>query len=91
MSCTLFFAHPEISHGISNKGLPLLCRDQISQLNINQLSNCWMPMASLPPVLPNLPKTPTYDIITDGNVKNMVMKVMKVTRGKLMKQADWSD
>jgi len=90
-SCTLLFAHPEISHGISNRGLPLLCRDQISQLNINQLSDRWTPKASLPPVLPNLPKTPTYNIVTDGDVRNMVMKVMKLTRGKLIKQADWSD
>ena len=57
-SCTLLFAHPEISHGISNEGLPLLRRDQISQLNIDQLSDRWMPKASLPPVLPDLPKNP---------------------------------
>ena len=34
-SCTLLFAHPEISHGISKEGLPLIRRDQISQLNID--------------------------------------------------------
>jgi hypothetical protein len=90
-SCTLLFAHPEISHGISNKGLPLIRRDQISQLNIDQLSNRWMPKASLPPVLPDIPKTLTYDIVTDGDVRNMVTKVMKLTRGKLMKRTDWSD
>jgi hypothetical protein len=37
--CILFFAHPEISHVLSNKGKPLLHRDQISQLNINQLND----------------------------------------------------
>jgi hypothetical protein len=37
--CILLFAHPEISHGLSNKGIPLLCRDQISQLNIHQLND----------------------------------------------------
>ena len=89
-SCTLLFAHPEISHGISNKGLPLIRRDQISQLNIDQLSDRWTPKASLPPVLPDIPKTPTYDIVTDGDVWNMVTKVIKLTRGKLMKQNDWS-
>jgi hypothetical protein len=91
-SCTLLFACPEISQGISNKGLPLIRRDQISQLNIDQLSDRWTPKASLPPVLPDMPKTPTYDIVTDGDVRNiMVTKVMKLTRGKLMKQTDWSD
>jgi hypothetical protein len=54
-SCTLLFAHPEISHGISNKGLPLIRRDQISQLNIDQHSDRWTPKASLPPVLPDIP------------------------------------
>ena len=78
-SCPLLFAHPEISHGISNKGLPLIRRDQISQLNIDQLSDRWTPKASLPPVLPDIPKTPTYDIVTDGDVRNMVTKVMKLT------------
>jgi hypothetical protein len=28
-SCILLFAHPNIPHGILNKGLPLLCRNQI--------------------------------------------------------------
>jgi hypothetical protein len=37
--CILLFAHHEISHGLSNKGIPLLRRDQISQLNINQLND----------------------------------------------------
>ena len=90
LSCTLLFAHPEISHGISNRDLPLLRCDQISQLNIDQLSDRWTPKASLTPVLPDLPKTLTYDIVTDGDVRNMVTKVMKLTRGKLMKQTDWS-
>ena len=68
----------------------MLCRDQISQLNIDQLSDHWTLKASLTPVLPDLQKTPNYDIVTDGDVKNMVMKVMKLTRSKLMKQTDWS-
>jgi hypothetical protein len=37
--CILLFAHLEISHGLSNKGIPLLRRNQISQLHINQLNN----------------------------------------------------
>jgi hypothetical protein len=35
-SCIL----PKIPHGILNKGLPLLCCNQISQLSIDQLSDC---------------------------------------------------
>jgi hypothetical protein len=87
-SCILLFAHPEISHGISNKGLLLLCCDLILQLSIDQLSDCWTPQSQHPPVLPT---TPTWDILIDGDVWNVVTKVMKLTRGKLIKQDDWTE
>jgi hypothetical protein len=87
-SCTLLFAHPEIPHGISNKGLPILHRDLISQLNIDQLSDCWTPQSQKPPILP---KNPTWDIVLDGDVRNVVTKAMKLTRGKLLKQDDWTE
>jgi hypothetical protein len=56
-------------------------------LSIDQLSNCWTPKPTSPPVLP---KAPTWDIVIDGDVWNVVTKVMKLTRGKLMKQDDWT-
>jgi hypothetical protein len=87
-SCTLLFAHPEIPHGISNKGLPVLCRDLISQLSIDQLSDCWTPQSQHHLVLP---KTPTWDIVVDSDVQNVVMEAMKLTRGKLLKQDDWTE
>jgi hypothetical protein len=80
-SCILLFAHPEISHGISNKGLPLLRRDQFTQQNINQLSNRWTPKPTIPP---DLPKAPNWDIVIDSDVRNVVTKAMKLTRGELM-------
>jgi hypothetical protein len=86
--CILLFAHPEISHGLSNKGIPLLHRDQISQLNIDQLNDRWTPKPTPPPVLP---KAPNYDIVIDGDIRNVVTKVMRLTRGKLMKQDDWTE
>jgi hypothetical protein len=86
-SCILLFSHPGISHGLSNKGLPLLCRDQIPQLSMDQLSDRWTPTFQPPPIGP---KSPTWDVVIDGNVRNVVTKVMKLTRGKLMKQDDWT-
>jgi hypothetical protein len=80
-SCILLFAHPEISHGISNKGLPLLRRDQFTQQNINQLSDRWTPKPTIPP---DLPKAPNWDIVIDSDVRNVVTKAMKLTRGELM-------
>ncbi len=85
-SCILLFAHPELSHGLSNKGLSLLHRDQIPQISINQLSNRW---TSPCPTPDNAPKHPTYNVVINGNVRNVITKVMKLTRGKLMKQDDW--
>ncbi len=38
-----------------------------------------------------LKKAPPYDIIGNGNVLNYVMKVMKLTWGKLLQQDDWLD
>jgi hypothetical protein len=87
-SCTILFAHPKISHGLSNKGLPLLRRDQIPQLNIDQLSNRWAPQFQPPSIFPT---TPTYDVVLDSEVRNVVTKVMKLTQGKLMKQDNWMD
>jgi hypothetical protein len=83
-----FFAHPKISHGLLNKGLPLLHHNQIPQLNIDQLSDRWAPQFQPPSIFPT---TPTYDVVLDGDVRNVVTKVMKLTRGKLMKQDDWMD
>ncbi len=84
--CILLFAHPEISNGLSNKGLPLLRCNQIPQLSIDQLSNHWTSTLHPPP---DLPKAPSWDIVINGNVWNVVTKVMKLTQGKLMKQDDW--
>jgi hypothetical protein len=86
--CILLFAHSEISHGLSNRGIPLLRHNQISQLNINQLKNRWTPKPTPPPVLP---KAPNYNVVIDGDVQNVVTKVMKLIQGKLMKQDDWTE
>jgi hypothetical protein len=37
------------------------------------------------------PTTPTYEVVIDGDIRNVVTKVMKLTRGKLLKQDDWAD
>jgi hypothetical protein len=86
--CTILFAHPKISHGLLNKGLPLLRCNQIPQLNIDQLSNRWAPQFQPPSLFPT---TPTYDVVLDGDIWNVVTKVMKLTQGKLMKQDNWMD
>ncbi len=38
-----------------------------------------------------LRKAPPYNIVESGDVLNYVTWIMGLTRGKLLKQADWSD
>jgi hypothetical protein len=42
-------------------------------------------------VAEHLRKTPPYKIVMDGDVWNTTTKVMKLTRGKLLRQEDWND
>ncbi len=42
-------------------------------------------------VAEHLWKKPPYRIINDRSVLNYVSKAMKLTRGKLLQQQDWSD
>ena len=86
-TCTLLFSHPEVSPDISNKGLPILSQSDFSQFTHDQLNNR----------LDLLEKglcpqhTRTYDILDSGDVLNYTTRVMKLTRGKLLRQADWDD
>jgi hypothetical protein len=45
----------------------------------------------MPTPTPVLSKAPNYDIVINGDVWNVVTKVMKLTWGKLMKQDDWTE
>jgi len=38
-----------------------------------------------------LRKAPPYRIVEDGDVLNYVTRVMKLTRGKLLQQDDWTN
>jgi hypothetical protein len=38
--CILFFSHPETSPDISNKGLPIMSKEDFSQFTHDQLNNC---------------------------------------------------
>jgi hypothetical protein len=86
-TCTLLFSHPEITPDISNKGLPIMSTSDFSQLTHNQLNN-WINL--LEDGL-RLQRTRSYDIVESGDVLNYTTRVMKLTRGKLLCQDDWSD
>jgi hypothetical protein len=42
-------------------------------------------------VVEHLKKAPSYTLINDGDVLNVITKVIKLTQGKLVQQEDWND
>jgi hypothetical protein len=86
-SVTLLSSHPELRRDISNKGLPIVSLAPFLQQTHNQLNRRW----DFTSVAEYLRKTPPYAIVGSGDVMNYVTHVMKLTRGKLLRQDDWSD
>ncbi len=86
-SLTPLFSHPEVRQDISHNGLLIVSSAPFSQHIHNQLNKRW----DFSTVAEYLQKTPPYDIVKDGNILNYTTRVMKLTRGKLLQQDDWSD
>ena len=86
-SVTLLFSHPELRRDISNKGLPIISAAPFSQQTHDQLNRRW----DFTSVAEHLRQAPSYDVVGSGDVLNYVTRVMKLTRGKLLRQDDWSE
>jgi hypothetical protein len=86
-SCLLTFTHPEFSPGISYNGLPIISCDDFSQLTHDQLIN----RLDLLAAGPRFPRVQKYSIVESGDVRQYVTRVMRLTRGRLLKQDDWTD
>jgi hypothetical protein len=85
---SLLFAHPEIRPDISRRGLPIVSSPPpFTQQVHDQLNNRW----EFSTVLEHLRRHPSYQIVDNGGVLNTVTRVMKLTRGKLLKQPDWDE
>ena len=84
---TLLFSHPEIWRDISNKGLPIVSSAPFTQQTHDQLNHRW----DFTSVADYLRKAQPYSIVDSGDVQNYITRVMKLTRGKLLRQDDWSD
>jgi len=85
--CTLLFSHPEIPPDISNKGLPVMSPSDFSQFTHDQLNN----RLDLLEEGLRIQRLQAYEIVDSGDVLNYVTRVMKLTRGKLLRQDDWPD
>ncbi len=85
--CVLVFSHPETLPDISNKGLPITCKEDFSQFTHDQLNNRLDLTANGPIFCGGC----HYDIVESGYVNNYTTRVMRLTRGCLLKQDDWTD
>ncbi len=87
-SVTLLFAHPEIQPNLSHDGIPIVSLAPFVQAHHDQLNNRWEfstvaeHLRSLRTLLPP---------VDSGGVYNVVTKVMKLTRDKLIKGPIWSE
>ena len=87
-SVTLLFSHPEIRPNLSQDGLPIVSSAPFSQLTHDQLNNRW----EFSTVAGHLRTCrPSYELVNSGDVLNVITRVMRLTRGKLLKQPDWDE
>ena len=85
-STTLLFAHPEVRPNLSHDGLPIMSSAPFSQATHDQLNNRW----EFTTVADHLRSCrPTHSTVMSGGVHNVITKVMKLTRGKLLKGPNW--
>ena len=87
-STTLLFAHPEIRPNLLHDGLPIVSSVPFTQHVHDQLNNRW----EFTTVMDHLRTCAlATQHVNSGGVLNMVNRVMRLTRGKLLKQPDWGD
>ncbi len=83
----LLFTHLEICQDISHDSLPIVSSAPFSQQVHDQMNKRW----DFTTVADYLHKAPPYWIIEDGDILNYLTRVMKLTRGKLLQQDNWTD
>jgi hypothetical protein len=85
--CSLLFSHPETNPDISSSGLPIMSTQDFSQITHDQLNN----RVDLTEDSLRVLRTQAYNIVESGDVRQYVTRVMRLTRGKLLRQNDWPD
>ena len=83
----LLFSHPIVRQDISHDGLPIMSIAPFTQAVHDQLNNRW----DFTTVANHVRSGHPYQLVQDGDVLNCVTKAMKLTRGRLLQQTDWSD
>jgi hypothetical protein len=87
-SVALLFSHPEIRLNLSKDGILIVSSSLFPPHTHDQLNNWW----EFSTVADHLRTCkPSYKVVTLGEVLNVTMRVMRLTRGKLLKQPDWNE
>jgi len=84
---TLLFSHPEIRQDISHDGLPFVSSAPFTQPIHDQMNHRW----DFSTIADYLRKAPPYTIADSGDVLNYTTRAMRLTRGKLLQQDDWTN
>ena len=87
-STALLFVHPEIRPNLFHNGLPIVSSTPFTQATHNQLNNHWE-FSTVADYL--RASAPTHTVVESGDVLNVVNHVMKLNRGKLLKQFGWNN
>ncbi len=87
-SITLLFLHPKIQPNLSQEGIPIILLAPFSQLTHDQLNDRW----EFSTVAEHLRSCkPSYELVDLGDLLNVITRVMRLTRGKLLQQPDWDE
>ena len=87
-SVMLLFSHPEVRPNLSQDGLPIVSSAPFTQHTHDELNNRW----EFSTVTEHLRTCrPSYEHVRSGDFLNVVTRVMRLTRGKLLKQPDWDE
>ncbi len=87
-SFILLFAHLEIQPNLFHDGIPIVSLALFALTMHDQLNTRWE-FSTVTDYLHNPPLA--YSIVESRDVQNFVTQAMCLTRGKLLKQDDWTD
>ena len=83
--CILVFSHSEVQKaGLTSDGIPQIAIDQMNPL---VRLGYQLPQETIDETV----NEPQYRIISEGDSSSLVSNATRLTRGKLMKQADWEE
>ena len=87
-SMVLLFSHPEVRPSLSQDGVPIVSSAPFSLNTHTQLNTRWE-FSTVASYLRSCKSG--FTVVNSGDVRNVVTRAMRLTRGKLLKQPDWND